>query len=152
MVIIAFKTLSEHEFNKISNSFSPIISGHGQTDISIFRRYRPNSLSRGRGLLSILSQVGRRVLPFLKEWVLPSAREYSKNVLSDVMEGKTLKSSLKSRGKESLKNIGTKLGQKIMKGGSSRRRKTRTLIRKKNYLLKNSVKRRGEVEVTPQKN
>ena len=111
MVLIAFKTLSEQEFNSISNSFSPIISGHGQGDINVFRRYKPNRVTRGQGLLSILSQIGKRALPFLKEWVLPSAKEYGKNVLSDVIGGKTLKSSLKSRGKESLQN----LGQRIVK-------------------------------------
>ena len=78
MVVIAFKTLSEQEFNAISNSFSPIISGQGQGDINIFRRFRSNRLSRGRGLLSILSQIGRKALPFLKEWVLPSAKKYGK--------------------------------------------------------------------------
>ena len=118
MVLIAFKVLTEQEFNSISNSFSPIISGQGQGDINIFRRYRPNRLTRGEGLLSILSQVGKRALPFLKEWVLPSAKEYGKNVLSDVIGGKTLKSSLKSRGKESLQN----LGQKIVKGRGSKKR------------------------------
>ena len=118
MVLIAFKVLTEQEFNSISNSFSPIISGQGQGDINIFRRYRPNRLTRGQGLLSILSQVGKRALPFLKEWVLPSAKEYGKNVLSDVIGGKTLKSSLKSRGKESLQN----LGQKIVKGRGSKKR------------------------------
>ena len=137
MVIVAFKTLSEHEFNKISNSFSPIISGQGQGDINIFRRYRPNRLSKGQGLWSILSQIGRRALPFLKEWVLPSAKEYGKNVLSDVIEGKNLKSSLKSRGNESLKNIGKKIGQRIMRGTRSRRRqKQHTLIRKKKLALR----------------
>ena len=126
MVIIAFKTLSEQEFNSISNSFSPIISGHGQGDINIFRRYKPNRVTRGHGLLSILSQIGKRALPFLKEWVLPSAKEYGKNVLTDVISGKTLKSSLKSRGKESLQNI----GKKIM-GSGSRKRKASALKRRK---------------------
>merc|ERR1712215_361703 len=74
----------------------------------------------------ILSQIGKRALPFLKEWVLPSAKEYGKNVLTDVISGKTLKSSLKSRGKESLQNI----GKKIM-GSGSRKRKASTLKRKK---------------------
>ena len=125
MVIIAFKTLSEQEFNSISNSFSPIISGHGQGDINVFRRYKPK-FSRDQGLLSILSQIGKRALPFLKEWVLPSAKEYGKNVLTDVISGKTLKSSLKSRGKESLQNI----GKKIM-GSGSRKRRASALKRKK---------------------
>ena len=132
MVLIAFKTLSEQEFNSISNSFSPIISGHGQGDINIFRRNRHNGLARGQGLLSILSQIGRKALPFLKEWVLPSAKEYGKNVLSDVVGGKTLKSSLKTRGKESLQNI----GQRFMKGQGSKRRKLSALMRKKKLALK----------------
>ena len=130
MVLIAFKTLSEQEFNSISNSFSPIISGQGQGDINIFRRYRPNRLTRGQGLLSILSQIGKRALPFLKEWVLPSAKEYGKNVLSDVIGGKTFKSSLKSRGKESLQN----LGQRIVKGRGSKNRMA--LMRRKKRGLK----------------
>ena len=130
MVLIAFKTLSEQEFNSISNSFSPIISGQGQGDINIFRRYRPNRLTRGQGLLSILSQIGKRALPFLKEWVLPSAKEYGKNFLSDVIGGKTFKSSLKSRGKESLQN----LRQRIVKGRGSKKRMT--LMRRKKRGLK----------------
>ena len=130
MVLIAFKTLNEQEFNSISNSFSPTISGQGQGDINIFRRYRPNRLTRGQGLLSILSQVGKRALPFIKDWILPSAREYGRNVLSDVIGGKTLKSSLKSRGKESLQN----LGQRIVRGQGSKKKKT--LFRKKRRALK----------------
>ena len=136
MVLIAFKTLSEQEFNSISNSFSPIISGHGQGDINVFRRYKPNRVTRGQGLLSILSQIGKRALPFLKEWVLPSAKEYGKNVLTDVISGKTLKSSLKSRGKESLQNI----GKKIM-GSGSRKRKASTLKRKKLKRLRRTTHR-----------
>ena len=129
MVIIAFKTLSEQDFNALSNSFSPIISGQGQGDINIFRRYRNNKLSRGRGLWSILSQVGRKALPFLRKWVLPSAKEYGKNVLSDDMAGRVLKSSLKTRGKESLK----KIGSRIVKGKGSKKRRKRlsTLMKRK---------------------
>ena len=126
MVLIAFKTFNEQEFNSISNFFSPIISGQGQGDINIFRRYRPNTLTRGQEILSILSQIGKRSLPFLKEWILPSAREYGKNVLADVIGGKSLKSSLKSGGKKSLKN----LSHRIVRGRGSKKRKLR-LRRKK---------------------
>ena len=132
MVLIAFKTLSEQEFNSLSGSFSPIISGQGQGDINIFRRYRSNRLTRGRGLLSILGQLGRKALPFLKEWILPSAKEYGKSVLGDVIGGKSLKSSLKSRGKESLQNI----GQRIVRGRGSKRRARSIHMRKKKLTLK----------------
>merc|ERR1712105_395722 len=96
--------------------------------------YRNNKLSRGRGLWSILSQVGRRALPFLKEWVLPSAREYGKNVFSDVMAGRALKSSLKTRGKESLKNIGSRIV--TGKGSKKRRKRLSALMKRKKLSLK----------------
>jgi len=134
MVAIAFKTLSEQDFNALSNSFSPIISGQGQGDINIFRRYRNNKLARGRGLWSILSQVGRKALPFLKEWVLPSAKEYGKNVLSDVMAGRALKASLKTRGKESLKNIGSRIV--TGKGSKKRRKRLSALVKRKRLSLR----------------
>ena len=151
MVVIAFKTLSEHEFNSISNSFNPVISGQGQGDINIFRRYRPNKLTRGQGLLSILSQIGKRALPFLKEFVLPSAKDYGKKVLSDVVYGKPLKSSLKSRGKESLKDIGRKIGKKIMRGGASRKRNTSALTSKKKKALKSLRRRPRKARRRPKK-
>ena len=152
MVIIAIKTLSEQDFNALSNSFSPIISGEGQGDINIFRRYRNNKLSRGRGLWSILSQVGRRALPFLKEWVLPSAREYGKNVFSDVMAGRALKSSLKTRGKESLKNIGSRIV--TGKGSKKRRKRLSALMKRKKLSLKRRrrIIRKGKGKCQKKKN
>ena len=127
MVFVAFKTLSEHEFNTISKSFTPIITGQGQGEINIFRRYRPKQNTRGHGLMSILGQIGRKALPFIKEFFLPSAKELGKNVLSDVIAGKSFKSSLKTRGKQSLKDV----GRRIVKGSSSKRRIASILKRKK---------------------
>ena len=135
MVFIGFKTLSEHEFNTISKSFTPIISGQGQGEINIFRRHRPNT--RGHGLMSILGQIGRKALPFIKEFFLPSAKELGKNVLSDVIAGKSFKSSLKTRGKQSLKDV----GRRIVKGSSSKRRLASILKRKKRLGI-NRLRRR----------
>ena len=137
MVFIGFKTLSEHEFNTISKSFTPIISGQGQGEINIFRRHRPLRNTRGHGLMSILGQIGRKALPFIKEYFLPSAKELGKNVLSDVIAGKSFKSSLKTRGKQSLKDV----GRRIVKGTSSKRRVASILKRKKRLGI-NSPRRR----------
>ena len=137
MVFVAFKTLSEHEFNTISKSFTPIISGQGQGEINIFRRYRPKQNTRGHGLMSILGQIGRKALPFIKEFFLPSAKELGKNVLSDVIAGKSFKSSLKTRGKQSLKDV----GRRIVKGSSSKRRIASILKRKKRLGI-NRLRRR----------
>ena len=137
MVFIGFKTLSEHEFNTISKSFTPIISGQGQGEINIFRRHRPLRNTRGHGLMSILGQIGRKALPFIKEYFLPSAKELGKNVLSDVIAGKSFKSSLKTRGKQSLKDV----GRRIVKGTSSKRRVASILKRKKRLGI-NRLRRR----------
>ena len=139
MVFIGFKTLSEHEFNTISKSFTPIISGQGQGEINIFRRHRPLRNTRGHGLMSILGQIGRKALPFIKEYFLPSAKELGKNVLSDVIAGKSFKSSLKTRGKQSLKDV----GRRIVKGTSSKRRLASILKRKKRLGVNRLRRRRG---------
>ena len=131
MVFVAFKPLSEHEFNTLSKSYTPIITGQGQGEINIFRRYRPVRNTRGHGLMSILGQIGRKALPFIKEYFLPSAKELGKNVLSDVIAGKSFKSSLKTRGKQSLKDV----GQRIVKGSSSKRRMASLLKRKKRLAI-----------------
>ena len=137
MVFIGFKTLSEHEFNTISKSFTPIISGQGQGEINIFRRHRPLQNTRGHGLMSILGQIGRKALPFIKEYFLPSAKELGKNVLSDVIAGKSFKSSLKTRGKQSLKDV----GRRIVKGTSSKRR-VASILKRKKRLGVNRLRRR----------
>ena len=138
MVFVAFKTLSEHEFNTISKSFTPIISGQGQGEINIFRRHRPVQNTRGHGLMSILGQIGRKALPFIKEFFLPSAKELGKNVLSDVIAGKSFKSSLKTRGKESLKDV----GRRIVKGtSSSSKRRIASILKRKKRLGINRLRR-----------
>merc|ERR1712082_464033 len=103
----------------------------GQGKINIFRWHRPLRNMRGHGLMSILGQIGRKALPFIKEYFLPSAKELGKNVLSDVIAGKSFKSSLKTRGKESLKDV----GRRIVKGTSSKRRIASLLKRKKRLAL-----------------
>ena len=117
MVPTPFKALSEHEFISITRGYTPILTAQGQGDVNIFRRYRPGQ-SRGSGIWSILSQFGKRALPLLKKYVLPSAMEFGKNVASDVIEGRSIKESLRNRGKSSLKNI----GKTILKGGKKRKR------------------------------
>merc|ERR1712239_83021 len=76
-------------------------------------------------------------LPFIKEHFLPSAKELGKNVLSDVIAGKSFKSSLKTRGKQSLKDV----GRRIVKGTSSKRRVASILKRKKRLGI-NRLRRR----------
>merc|ERR1711895_47906 len=75
--------------------------------------------------------------PFIKEFFLPSAKELGKNVLSVVIAGKSFKSSLKTRGKQSLKDV----GRRIVKGTSSKKRLASKLKRKKRLAI-NRLRRR----------
>ena len=107
MVLTPFIPLSQNEFEiLIRNQNRLLVSGQGHSDINIFRRYRPTI--RGQGVLSFLSKYGRYALPFFKKFIMPSAKDFSKNVASDMIGGSSLKSSLKNRGKQSLKDIGKK--------------------------------------------
>ena len=125
MVLIPFIPLSQNEFETlIKNQNRLLVAGQGHSDINIFRRYRPTR--RGQGVLSFLSKYGRYALPFIKKFIIPSAKDFSKNVASDMIGGSSLKSSLKNRGKQSLKDI----GKRILSGAGSGVR------RKRKYKLK----------------
>ena len=125
MVLIPFIPLSQNEFETlIKNQNRLLVAGQGHSDINIFCRYRPTR--RGQGVLSFLSKYGRYALPFIKKFIIPSAKDFSKNVASDMIGGSSLKSSLKNRGKQSLKDI----GKRILSGAGSGVR------RKRKYKLK----------------
>ena len=129
MVLTPFIPLTQSEFETLIKSQNRLlVSGQGHSDISIFRRYR--STRRGQGVLSFLAKYGRYALPFIKKFIIPSAKDFSKNVASDMIGGSSLKSSLKNRGKQSLKDI----GKKILSGGGS------AVTRKRKYKLKSLAK------------
>ena len=62
-----------------------------------------------------------------------------KKVLSDVMACRALKSSLKTRGKESLKNIGRRIV--TGKGSKKRRKRLSTLMKRKKLSLRRRRRR-----------
>ena len=89
--------------------------GNGLNDINVFKRYK---LRNGSGQLNvghsiftnILAKYGPRIVPFLQKYLLPAAKQMGSNVASDVLSGKvSLKKSLKNRGKETIKHMGSKI-------------------------------------------
>ena len=108
---IAFTPPTENEFKQLF-LFSPLRKGGGLEDISIFT---PKGLQyrRGSGILSFISGVAKRVLPFLIKAAKPAAMEFGSLVVNDVVQGKhPIRKSLKKNGLKVLK----KTGLRLMKG------------------------------------
>ena len=123
MVKIALKVLSEQEFvNILNDQFNGLLHGGSLEDIDIFRVPRRHSL-QGSGFLDIISSIGKFVLPAVKRLIVPAASEFAHGVIDDFAQGKSIKSSLKTRGKEGLKKIGSKIlrGKGIVKKRGARK-------------------------------
>ena len=84
---IVYKDLSESEFNSLLNREfdynNRIRIGHGLSDIHIFQKNR-----RGQGFIGdILSKLGSKVIPFIKELIFPATKSLAKNIASDIASG-----------------------------------------------------------------
>ena len=117
MPAIAFRNLSQTEFDHLlkSQTNANILLGGGIRDIDIFKS---NARLRGGGIFSILASVGRRVLPLLSRYVAPVAKTVGKNIVNDVIQGENIKTSLKRRGIEGMKGVGSR----ILSGGKIKRK------------------------------
>lgn len=82
----------------------------------------------------MLSGIAKRAIPFLVRTVAPEAMQMGKAVLSDVLEGRQLRESLRNRGITAAKGVGRRIirGGRIMKkrtkvkrGRKSKKKKTR---------------------------
>ena len=80
--------------------------GGGLDDIRVFI---PPHSGRGGGIFSVLSGFAKKAIPFLARTVVPEAIQMGKGVLSDVLEGKRLRESLKNRGITAAKGVGARL-------------------------------------------
>ena len=145
MVKIALKVLSEQEFvNILNNQFNGLLHGGSLEDIDIFRVPRRHSL-QGSGFLDIISSIGKFVLPAVKRLIVPAASEFAHGVIDDFAQGKSIKSSMKTRGKEGLK----KIGSKILPGkGIVKRRVKKNVKRVNNSKPRNAKCRKGGSSTT----
>ena len=141
MVKVALTPLSESEFISLLNKHNHVnyLRGGSLKDINIFRSRK--KVQRGNGIFSIISNLGRRALPYLSKHLLPVAKDFGKAVLTDVLGGQTLKSSLKKRGKEGIQSI----GERIIGGkGKKRANKSRIRKRKKMKIKRGSGKKKSK--------
>lgn len=127
---ITFVPPTENEFKQLFLA-TPLTKGGGLEDITIFH---PKGVPyrRGAGILSFISGVAKRILPFIFKAAKPAAREFGSSVIKDVMEGKQpIRQSLKKNGIKALKQTGLRLIR-----GSGK------IVKKKKNVPKNKKKRR----------
>lgn len=117
---------SSREFNALF--LDGISRGGGLSDIKIFYPSSFQRARRGGGIFNFLSGLAKKAVPFLMRNVAPEVVSMGKNVLSDALEGRRIRETLKERGIEALKGV----GKRIVRGGGKRRKSKR----KKNRVLK----------------
>ena len=80
---VTFTPPSENDFKQLFLS-SPLRKGAGLEDISIFQ---PKGIPyrRGSGLLSVISGVAKKILPFLMRMAKPATKEFGHSVVRDVI-------------------------------------------------------------------
>lgn len=88
------------------------------------------SRQHGHGIGGIFGAIGRRLLPFLKNIVWPSAKKAISRVAVDVLENnRDWKESVKEQGLEALKGIGANIMNQSGTGIRRRRRVSNNSIR-----------------------
>lgn len=133
---VPYRPLTEKQYLELIKS-SPVIltTGSGLKDINIFqKKQRGQNLNYGNGFVSsIIAKYGPKILPLLKKYLFPAAKEFGKDVLGDVVSGKSsLRKSLKKRGLQSLGNVAKKVVSGKGRGGKVvKRKRARYVLRKK---------------------
>jgi len=134
--------------------YSPQYGGNIENSL---RFYRPALVrQRGAGLGSFLMNIGRKLIPFAKQFILPHAKKALRTVALDVLDnGANLKESLKKNSISALKAAGRDI---INQSGSGRRKKRmrsksqpktkskrRRVVKPKKTIKKKRVKRHKKV-------
>lgn len=81
----------------------------------------------------MLSGIAKRAIPILVRTVAPEAMQMGKAVLSDVLEGRQLRESLRNRGITAAKGV----GRRIIRGGRIMKKRTKVKRGRKSKKKKN---------------
>ena len=101
---------------------------------AIFHGQYVNSKVRGRGLGNILSSISKIALPILKRVVVPHAKKALIGTASDVLSGRNLATSLKTRAKDAGKAmIKTAFQPPTNRGVGKRKNIKRRVVGKQKY-------------------
>lgn len=113
---VPFISPTQNEYlGLFTNRQGALTRGAGLGDIKIYRpsdRYR-----RGGGIFSTLLGLGKRAMPFIAKYILPTALDTGKKIAHDVSKGTSLRKAFKKRGLSAAKEVGSKL----IRGGNNAR-------------------------------
>ena len=106
MVKTSLRPLSKQEFvNILNGQFKALLKGGTLEDIDDFRVSQP--FMRGSAFIDIISCIRKFVLPAVGNFLAPATTNFAHGLVDNISQGKNLKRSLKIRGQEGLKRIGT---------------------------------------------
>lgn len=119
--------------------------GNGNGDGLVYYKHNLRR-QKGAGLGAIFGAIGRKLLPFIKNIIIPQAKKYAlphataalKNVARDVIQGENVMHSLKEHSTSAIKKIGDDI---INQSGSGIRR-VRTSRKRKRSSVKRKTKKR----------
>ena len=114
---VTFSPPSVREFDILFKDEDSALKSRGGSlsDINVYVPQTP----RGGSIFGLLAKVAKTVAPILVRTILPEGINFANNVMRDVSSGKKVKQSLKRRGLQSLGRV----GKKIVRGGSKKKRK-----------------------------
>lgn len=84
---------------------------HGSTPV--YRVIR----QRGAGFGTVIRLFTRYAIPLIQRYIIPNAKQSLVSTVSDVIEGGSIKSSLKKNSKVFMKNVATDIVRSVQKGG-----------------------------------
>ena len=102
-----------------------LVKEGSRNDISVFKIYRKNR--RGGSFWSVLKALGSKALPYINKYLVPTAKQFTRNMAGDLLGGENIKSALKRRSKQSMEDI----GRRLLSGGAKKRRVKRLTTRRR---------------------
>ena len=122
-------------FNVDESNLKSILRGGALTDIQLYKKNYSNLFRRGdlsgAGFWSILNNLARKSLPFLKKYVLPEALNLGSTIIEKSKQNQNNlinKNELKNLAKNSVKNLASKAISNI---GGRRKKQIRKKYRKR---------------------
>lgn len=115
------------------------LKGGGIENIKIFQPTAAlQRTRRGGGIFNVLSGLAKRAIPFLIRTIAPEAMQMGRGVLGDVLEGRKLRESLRSRGITAIRGV----GERLARGGGKIRKKKVNKKKNKARQLKRGLARK----------
>jgi hypothetical protein len=91
------------------------LKGGGLGDIQTY--HSPIYHQRGSGIISFISRLLRRGLPFLRRVIAPVAGDMAQGIASDISNNRNMRQSVRERGIAAMKDI----GRRTLSGGRKRK-------------------------------